>query len=104
MTFKRLNFYMSPADEREFSSRLASSFPDIRFRDGDRWRAGENPLRESIDQCASGTAYIWNPELFPSVPTIESEGWVEGAKTRYVIQLMRSDRRADPHWSDGSIL
>lgn len=90
MAFKRMNFFFSPADEQAFSSRLSDAYPDIRFRDGDRWRVGANPFRASIDQCESLAAYLWEPGLFPTVPTRETGEWVEGAKTRQVIQFTRS--------------
>jgi hypothetical protein len=89
-TFKRKNYYFAPADCAEFSARLSDAFPGIRFRDGQRWNAGVPvPYRKSIEACNAMTIFIWNPQLFAEVPATELDGMMEGASTRYVIQLSR---------------
>jgi hypothetical protein len=90
MTFKRITYYLAPSDEREFSVRLKEAFPHLRFRDGQKWHQSEDPHRDYIDDCTSGIAYIWNPDLFPAPPVSEAGGWCEGSSTYHVIQFLRS--------------
>jgi len=90
MAVKRQSYFFSHDDEVEFSKKLLKAFPQLLFRDGDRWSVGGEPLyKETIQDCKSSGIYLWNPSLFPAVPSKQIDGKMFGAITRYVIQYDR---------------
>jgi len=82
---------MSQKDEERFSSMLLSEFPRSVFLDGKTWPTAEPIIRHSITECTLGLVYIWNRDLFPTIPIGPRPGrGFEGPGNGPVIQFIRS--------------
>jgi hypothetical protein len=88
---KQIHVIMSPKDEERFSSMLISEFPGTVFLDGKTWPTPEPVIKRLITECTVGLVYIWNRELFPTIPVgPRPGGGFEGPGNGPVIQLIRS--------------
>ncbi len=84
---------MNEQDEREFTNLLITTLPNIAFLDDNVWPTAEPILRSSLSECTSpyGTAYIWNRDLFPTIPIgPRPGGGFQGPARHSVIQFIRS--------------
>ena len=78
-------------DEETFSSEIKNAFPETVFIDDNIWEK-EIPLTNpSIVDCKSKFVYIWNREIYPTLPFIQrQDGKFQGPQSGMVIQLIRS--------------
>lgn len=87
---KQIHVIMSTNDEERFSSMLVSESPGTVFLEGRRWPTREPVINRLITEC-TGLAYIWNRDLFPSIPVVPRPGGgFEGPARGPVIQFIRS--------------
>ena len=88
---KQIHILMTEQDERAFTNLLLTAFPNIIFLDDNVWRTAEPILRSSLSDCTHGTAYIWNRDLFPTIPIgPRPGGGFQGPARHSVIQFIRS--------------
>ena len=87
---KQLLIFMTPEDERAFSIELKRQFGDIVVLDDNVWPTPYPIMANSIDQCKSGYAHLWNRSLFPGLPVgPRPDGRFQGPTVGPVLQFAR---------------
>jgi len=88
---KHSELLLLPEDELELAGAIQALFPAVRFVDNRRWEAVDSPpSHSSILEC-SRTAAIWNPDIFPKLPTsVRENGVIDGPQAGPVVQWLRS--------------
>jgi hypothetical protein len=95
-TQKLLPCFLTVVDERDFSDKLSSAVPSIRFVDGARWSHPEPRTAPSIDACASGICFLWDSGAVPELPFKgQSDGSYRGPTSGVVIQMIRCQQKGD---------
>jgi hypothetical protein len=88
---KQLQTFLLPEDEKALSDALRAMRPSIRFVDDSVWPSESPPVRESIAECSSPWAFIWDTAIFPQLPSRERpDGRFDGPSSGVVFQLCRS--------------
>jgi len=77
-------------DEGEWSKQIVRAFPSTVFIDGYKWTTREPPTKLSISECGSNSVYIWNREIYPTLPVEKLvDETFRGPQAGMVIQFMR---------------
>jgi hypothetical protein len=91
------DIFFTEKDESDFSFLLRSQYPKVTFIDNCIWPSAEPPLRQSISDCQSPFAFVWNRAIVPSVVFASSphfkrsDGTYTGPASGVVIQIVRCD-------------
>lgn len=88
---KSIHVLLTNKDEEVFSLEIRKVFPATMFIDNMRWETQIPPAKLSITECESNFVYIWNKEIYPSLPFMQrKDGKFQGPQSGMVIQLIRS--------------
>ncbi len=86
--------WLSVVDEERWSKKILESFPRAVFIDGARWPSMHPPTKNSISDCSSNWVYVWNPDIYPTLPVERlSDGFFRGPHAGMVIHFMRAQVR-----------
>lgn len=82
---------MTEDDERQFSDMITAAFPNTVFLDGGTWPTPQPIIKLTITDCTLCLTYIWNRDLFPTIPVgPRPGGGFQGPGRGPVIQFIRS--------------
>ena len=88
---KQVQILLLPQDEDALSRALRTAKPSIRFVNDSVWPSKIPPAHDSISECSSPWAFIWDTDLFPELPSRQRlDGRFDGPISGVVFQVCRS--------------
>jgi hypothetical protein len=88
---EQVQLFLSRQDELLLSERLLALRPEVTFVDGTHWSSTEPPIKQSIAECQTNYAFLWDRSIVSTLPYLKrTDGVVEGPPNGCVIEIWRS--------------